>query len=187
MKTQEILKYYLDTRLEVVHSKKDKKGLKNVRRVLNNAILYQGIKPIFNPLSSLTKPITVEGYNDNKPFVPAIVLWRLGVEGSIDPLVKPEGGWYEGELKYSIEDRYGECRELFVYPENKVDRVRQNCLKISFNKGSINSYTNLNRTDEYDFIYSAFNQFEIIQYLIKWHFNIFELSPDSWIDKSTLK
>ena len=35
------------------------------------------IKPLLRPLSDLTKPITVEGYNDGKEFVPMDELYKL--------------------------------------------------------------------------------------------------------------
>lgn len=38
---------------------------------------YSDFKPILRPLSDLTKPITVEGYNDGKEFVPMEELQKL--------------------------------------------------------------------------------------------------------------
>ena len=35
-------------------------------------------KPILHPLSDLTKPITVGGYNDGKEFIPSEEIWRYG-------------------------------------------------------------------------------------------------------------
>lgn len=39
--------------------------------------LLQNIKPILRPLTSLTKEIVVEGYNEGKPFVPVKELGKI--------------------------------------------------------------------------------------------------------------
>lgn len=42
------------------------------------------VKPILHPLSDLTKPITVDGYNEGKEFVPIVELARIGTGHAIN-------------------------------------------------------------------------------------------------------
>lgn len=41
-------------------------------------------KPLLHPLSDLTKPITVDGYNYGKEFVPIVELARIGTDHAIN-------------------------------------------------------------------------------------------------------
>lgn len=82
MKPEEILHHYIGTGLkgEFINKNNRREFAKTgTILTLNEGILISikdednfGFLPIFNPLSSLTKPITVEGYNEGKEFVPLI-------------------------------------------------------------------------------------------------------------------
>lgn len=63
----------------IYHVGKKKGFLKTFRNT-------KDFKPLLYPLSHLTKPIKVEGYNDGKEFVPAAKLAELG----FDPYIIPD-------------------------------------------------------------------------------------------------
>lgn len=89
---KDVLHYYLGARLQLTCSgffmpnREEKPLLKGASATLT-ANLFADIydetfgvgvfKPHFRQLSSLTKPITVEGYNNGEPFVPLKIIRRI--------------------------------------------------------------------------------------------------------------
>lgn len=72
----QILPYYLGTGLKVEYLITGAKVVHELTfRNIENAI-FRG-KPLMRSLSKLTEPITVEGYNDGKPFVPMMKLFEM--------------------------------------------------------------------------------------------------------------
>ena len=73
-KFKDIAQYYLGTGLEfkeVGFGKVYELTIYNISMVLENIRVFDNIKPLLRSLDSLTKPITVKGYNDDKEFVPS--------------------------------------------------------------------------------------------------------------------
>ena len=75
-KFKDIAQYYLGTGLEIVDTPSNTNGYLN--GINPDEIYFQDgwyssnrFKPLLRSLDSLTKPITVKGYNDDKEFVPA--------------------------------------------------------------------------------------------------------------------
>lgn len=104
VKFKDIAQYYLGTGLEVTYRLSDvinthKDELRNKALTCDSltfCITYG--KPILRSLDSLTKPITVKGYNDGKEFVPLYQLIKEDKAFTID-FIDVYG--YE-ELKFSI-------------------------------------------------------------------------------------
>lgn len=73
-KFKDIAQYYLGTGLEIRHNDGDDL-IMNATGSGSNFISIDDIeeygKPLLRSLDSLTKPITVKGYNDSKEFVPS--------------------------------------------------------------------------------------------------------------------
>ena len=74
-KFKDIAQYYLGTGLEIVDTPSNTNGYLN--GINPDEIYFQDgwyssnrFKPLLRSLDSLTKPITVKGYNDDKEFVP---------------------------------------------------------------------------------------------------------------------
>ena len=73
-KFKDIAQYYLGTGLEVretrlIYPRSEKIVILNSEHIDINSRTYK-IKPLLRSLDSLTKPITVKGYNDDKEFIP---------------------------------------------------------------------------------------------------------------------
>ena len=72
-KFKDIAQYYLGTELVIRHNDGDDL-IMNATGSGSNSISIDEIeeygKPLLRSLDSLTKPITVKGYNDDKEFVP---------------------------------------------------------------------------------------------------------------------
>lgn len=79
MKQQDILKHYLGTGLKGNVPLQCGINLDSYNEwcYLNEFPIFSEFKPIFNPLSSLTKLIKVEGYNEGKEFVPIVELGKI--------------------------------------------------------------------------------------------------------------
>jgi hypothetical protein len=95
--TLEELSVYLPYKLKYIHKgnmaemKSVDFGVQLVNMGWGNALETHELKPIVRPLSDLTKPIVVEGYNDGKEFIP------------INQLEKLEGvHWLWGEIECRI-------------------------------------------------------------------------------------
>lgn len=60
--------------------------------------------PIMRPLSDLTKPITVEGYNDGKAFIPIkwLAEWLHDQEGESFNDAESAEGWLRSSLAYAV-------------------------------------------------------------------------------------
>jgi len=52
-------------------------GYRSKEIAINVVSTRYGHKPLLRPLSQLTQPITVEGYNDGKEFVPVVELLKM--------------------------------------------------------------------------------------------------------------
>jgi len=75
-------------RIETGKTKKENDNYEPFLVVGDSEIGLDGFKPILHPLSDLTKPIKVEGYNEGKEFVPMDELQRIEPEY---PLMIDEG------------------------------------------------------------------------------------------------
>lgn len=84
-KFKDIAQYYLSTGLEIretrlIYPRSENIVILNFEHININFRTYK-IKPLLRSLDSLTKPITVKGYNDDKEFVPYKQLgWGNGTQ-----------------------------------------------------------------------------------------------------------
>lgn len=123
---------------------------------------YSEIKPILRPLSQLTQKITHEGYNDGKPFVPIIELAMIAENRFNDTNVKvsaKETGYFCTWNTW-IEDKM--YTYLFCY-------------------NHIQDYFFLKSHPERYLI--VVNTKSLYQHILSWHFNIFNLPKESYIEK----
>lgn len=76
------------------------------------------LKPTFRPLSSLTKPIKVEGYNDGKEFVPIVELAKIGNKWIIEDGLEDRiyfSQWDTGVCEVFVRTASPEDPRIFVF------------------------------------------------------------------------
>lgn len=123
MKVHDILKYYLGTGLKMKSTLKstlyDSGEIYTLSTLdLEGLVKYQN-KPIFYPLSSLTKSIVVEGYNDGKEFVPIIEIARKDSKSN------------DYEIRFiSVQRHNKEKIEVLVHLENKEREIEFGSLRV---------------------------------------------------------
>lgn len=86
MKLKDCLHYYIGTGVQVLSSTDNKRGVLDM--IGSTTVAFKDsegfrqyrieeVKLLLNPLSALTKPIVVEGYNEGKEFIPIDHLYQL--------------------------------------------------------------------------------------------------------------
>lgn len=125
--------------------------------------------PHLFPLSMLTKPITVEGYNEGKEFVPIIKLYHTSRQEPIDQDVKFEYIKSWGDDLILRRHFSNGCYDNFIYSD------------YSF------SSEHIDEPNKKGFTKNIKNQHFLHEYLSKWHFNVFNLDQDQFIDASESK
>lgn len=142
------------------------------------------VKPILYPLSCLTKEITVDGYNEGKPFVPMVELYE-----------KYETGFFrKGEkLGIPIPGKGISCtheiyelieQELFILKYH-VPTSNMGDLVYSFSYDpNLNRFSMRNETHKSPL--GIAYQLDMFQLLFSWHINLFNLPESEYIDKSKI-
>jgi len=125
-----------------------------------NQIYEFDAKLILHPLSDLTKPIKVDGYNDGKEFVP---MYELCVKYACRIPENPEYGTYLLGEKNKVNYKW-----FFSFDNDNI------CFEL--------------RDNNKEFTVHSLPQYELIQQLYKWHFDIHGLIGQGLaIDINTLK
>lgn len=114
-------------------------------------------KPLLHPLSRLTQPIKVEGYNDGKEFVPMLELFKSLDDSDIVD--------YNGQLEEYDMKIYDELNHCISFDDDD-DRIEFCCTGHSFWL-FIDS----------DGVQNILDQYSLFQLLYKWHFDVFGLIP----------
>ena len=172
MITLEQLAIYLPYRLKMIFLKSGRiKTLTGLNKEKNDLYFHFGIirqsqilfnfRPIMHPLSDLTKPITVEGYNDGKEFMPIVELANMTLFDFDKRLFDPEtvsvfdgkkiglGGFcYSVDRKVPTENM-GILDQSFCYDEG-LERFAMRC-----------------NTRSRPLSFSP--QFKLYQHMAKWH------------------
>ena len=126
------------------------------------------IMPILHPLSDLTKPITVEGYNEGKEFVPLLELFSMIEETDyIDYLIGREA---PKNPEYQIDDGWNHC---LTFNEDVED-------ELTFGFSGHSFWLMIGMDHQH-----IMNQSELFQLLYQWHFAI-DIPEGTWIDINTL-
>lgn len=84
---------------------------------LTEAVVNQN-KPILHPLSDLTKPITVPGYNDGKEFVPIVELAKIDNKWIIEDGLEDRiyfSPWDTGVCEVFVRTASPEDPRIFVF------------------------------------------------------------------------
>jgi len=131
---------------------------------VTNICLTEYSRPIYKiclrPLSDLTKPIKVDGYNDGKEFVP---MYELCVKYACRIPENPEYGTYLLGEKNKVNYKW-----FFSFDNDNI------CFEL--------------RDNNKEFTVHSLPQYELIQQLYKWHFDIHGLIGQGLaIDINTLK
>lgn len=191
-KIEEILPYYLGTGLKVQRGNKSYllsafntrwntlKYVDNVGDDYNTAI--QNVKPMLRSLSNLTEPITVEGYNDGKPFVPMIEILIL----------KERNTFSKDDLVRSISEKNQpkiiDCKTK-AYSTGAIEHIVRHVIETT-NMGTLiyslkydEQFDRFSYRDETrEIVLGVGYQLQLFQMLFKWHFNVFNLTTDQFVE-----
>lgn len=133
------------------------------------------LTPMMRPLSKLTEPITVEGYNDGKPFVP---IFQLHQEANSQKMfISDRKFLYDRDLVITHNSK-------FIKSSGVKGREYWDYLEIILNNTTgieAMVYQSYTKTNNYEERYGI-NQFKLYQLLFKWHFNVFNLSPEQFVE-----
>lgn len=141
-------------------------SLKNGMNI-NQAIEYEA-KPKLRPLSDLTNPIKVDGYNDGNEFVPIVELAKIGQTFQSQSIDNWEVTKVSKDFGYGHNQYYVQFKDNYVFGYHE---------KHGF-------YSSSNRNKEMDIN----NQKEIWKMLYKWHVDIHGLiEKNIAVDINTLK
>lgn len=148
----------------------------NVKQQSAELFHFEDVQFKMRPLSSLVKEITVEGYNDGKPFVPLKELHRLSELNHfskdkewmhrifVDTVISCEFHKYDGsvfsadyaQLKYTVSTNLGELIYSFGY------------------NATMNRFEARNETHKQP--HGVAYQFDMFELLFRWHFWLFDQS-----------
>ena len=152
----------------------DEQHLKGVKEIkywfsdygLNSTVHV--VKPILRPLSDITKPIKVDGYNDSKEFVPIVELAKIGQTFQSQSIDNWEVTKVSKDFGYGHNQYYVQFKDNYVFGYHE---------KHGF-------YSSSNRNKEMDIN----NQKELWKMLYKWHVDIHGLiEKNIAVDINTLK
>ncbi len=122
-------------------------------------------KPILRPMSDLTKPIKIEGYNNGEEFVPLIEMAKIAAG-----CLNKEGSSWEIYEKYELvaQNKITNSNEKFLF---YLEWRLTGGFKLTFESIEVdNNGDILSPLREYDF-----NLMPLLELLYQWHFDIHEL------------
>ena len=144
------------------------KGLQTDNDVIHNLgkSPIKFIKPILRPLSDLTKEIEVNG----EKFVPMMELFMLIHDYHLVVINNGKLDYSDNNITYQIDDEYNHC---ITFKKEETT--------LSYDKYE----QRFNITQGWNDI--TFNYIEMHNKLLEWHFNVFNLPENLFVDINTLE
>ena len=143
-------------------------------------------KPHLFPLSHLTKPIRIEGYNNGKEFVPIVEIFRLYETNQFLPKEHElrKIGFSFNESDYTVKhfvSEYGDGEDLYVEYIRKYSNTDARIMTFGYDPNLRRFHARDNTVSK---PHAVAYQLDMFNLLHKWHFNVFSLPECDYIDAS---